>query len=93
MDNLKRPRRTRVMLPGLGSTFALIALAGCQSYERVPLELADHRAALDARLAATEPISDFVERLSGAARSASWPLSERSPSGSPDLNRIDRPLG
>ena len=66
MDNLKRPRRTRVMLPGLGSTFALIALAGCQSYERVPLELADHRAALDARLAATEPISDFVERLSEA---------------------------
>jgi outer membrane protein TolC len=66
MDNLKRPRRTRVMLPGLGSTFALIALAGCQSYERLPLELANHRAALDARLVATEPISDFVERLSEA---------------------------
>ena len=66
MDNLKRPRRTRVMLPGLGSTFALIALAGCQSYERAPLDLADHRASLDARLVATEPISYFVERLSEA---------------------------
>lgn len=66
MDNLKRPRRTRVMLPGLGSAVTLIALAGCQSYERAPLELADHRAALDARLATTEPISDFVERLSEA---------------------------
>ncbi|MCA9275627.1 MAG: TolC family protein [Phycisphaerales bacterium] len=66
MDNLKRPPRTRVMLPGLGSAVALIVLAGCQSYERVPLELADHRAALDARLIATEPISYFVERLSEA---------------------------
>ncbi|MEQ8850928.1 MAG: TolC family protein [Phycisphaerales bacterium] len=66
MDNLKRPRRTRVMLPGLGSAVALIALAGCQSYERVPLELTDHRASLDARLVATEPISKFVERLSEA---------------------------
>lgn len=66
MDNLKRPRRTRAMLPGLGSAVALTALAGCQSYERVPLELADHRAALDARLVATEPISDFVERLAEA---------------------------
>lgn len=66
MDNLKRPRRTRVMLPGLGSAVALIVLASCQSYERVPLELADHRAALDARLVATEPISYFVERLSEA---------------------------
>lgn len=54
------------MLPGLGSAVALIVLAGCQSYERVPLELADHRAALDARLIATEPISYFVERLSEA---------------------------
>ena len=66
MDNLKRPRRTRVMLPGLGSAVALIALAGCQSYDRVPLELTDHRASLDARLVATEPISKFVERLSEA---------------------------
>ncbi len=66
MDNMKRPRRTRVMQPGLGSAVALTALAGCQSYERAPLEMADHRVALDTRLAATEPISDFVERLSGA---------------------------
>jgi outer membrane protein TolC len=64
MDNLKRPRRTRAMLPGLGSAVSLVTLAGCQSYERAPLELADHRAALDARLVATEPIAAFVERLS-----------------------------
>lgn len=63
MDNLQRPRRTRAMLPGLSSAVALITLTGCQSYERVPLELAPHRAALDARLDATEPIARFVERL------------------------------
>lgn len=63
MDNSKRPRRTRAMLPGLGSAVALCALAGCQTYERAPLELANHRATLDNRLAATEPISRFVERL------------------------------
>ena len=52
------------MLPGLGSAVALVTLAGCQSYDRVPLELANHRAALDARLDESEPIARFVDRLS-----------------------------
>lgn len=63
MNNLKRPRRTRATLPGLGSVIALSALAGCQSYEGVPLELADYRATLESRPNATEPIAQFVERL------------------------------
>ncbi|MEL6499708.1 MAG: TolC family protein [Planctomycetota bacterium] len=63
MNHLKRPRRTRVVLPGLGSAVALLTLVGCQSYERVPLDLADHRAAFDTRLDTTEPISRFVDRL------------------------------
>ncbi len=64
MDNLKRPRRARAALPGLGSAAAFIMLAGCQSYERAPLELVDHRAALDARLDESESIARFVDRLS-----------------------------
>lgn len=63
MNHLKRPRRPRVALPGLGSAVALLTLVGCQSYERVPLDLADHRAAFDTRLDTTEPISRFVDRL------------------------------
>lgn len=63
MNHLKRPRRTRVALPGLGSAVALLTLVGCQSFERAPLDLADHRAAFDTRLDTTEPISRFVDRL------------------------------
>lgn len=63
MNHLKRPRRPRVALPGLGSAVALLTLVGCQSYERVPVDLADHRAAFDTRLDTTEPISRFVDRL------------------------------
>lgn len=63
MNNLRRPRRTRAMAPGLGSVVALSALGGCQSYERAPLELAGHRAVLDSRVDATEPIARFIERL------------------------------
>lgn len=63
MNNLMRPRPTRAMLPRLGSAVAICALAGCQSYERVPLDLADHRAAMNARAGTAEPISRFLERL------------------------------
>ncbi len=64
MDNLKRPRRARAALLELGSAAAFMMLAGCQSYERAPLELADHRVALDARLDESESIARFVDRLS-----------------------------
>ncbi len=63
MNNLMRPRRTRVTLPGIASAVALCVLAGCQSYKRAPLDLADHRAVLDARLDAHEPIALFADRL------------------------------
>lgn len=63
MNNLMRPRRTRVKLPGIGSAVALCVLAGCQSYKRAPLDLADHRAALDARQEVYEPIALFADRL------------------------------
>ena len=63
MNHLKRPRPTRVALPGLGSAVALLTLVGCQSYERVPLDLADHRDGFHTRLDATEPISRFIDRL------------------------------
>lgn len=61
------------MLPGLGSVVTLITLAGCQSYERVPLDLAGHHARLDARLVAAEPIARFYKRLAKAG----YPSPER----------------
>lgn len=54
----------RAGLLGSGSVVALGALVGCQTYERAPLDLAHHRAALDARLDDTEPLVRFAERLS-----------------------------
>ena len=47
-----------------------MALVGCQSYERAPLDLSDHRTAFDTRLVDSEPVERFAERLarqSGAA--------------------------
>lgn len=64
MNNTKRPQWMRAGWPALGSVTALCALAGCQSYERAPLNLAEHRAAFDTRLGHTEAIELFAERLS-----------------------------
>lgn len=64
MNNLKRPLKMRAGWPGLGSAAALCALAGCQSYERAPLNLAEHRSAFDTRLGNTEAVERFAERLS-----------------------------
>lgn len=47
-----------------------VALAGCQSFERMPIDLAEHRSAFDARLEATESIARFAERLSKNGSSA-----------------------
>tara|TARA_R110002072_G_scaffold101703_1_gene224003 strand:- start:6892 stop:8385 length:1494 start_codon:yes stop_codon:yes gene_type:complete len=63
MNHLKFPLCTRAVLPGLGSAITLLTLTGCQSYERRPLDLAEHRAVYDARLDTTEPISRFIDRL------------------------------
>ncbi len=58
-----RPRHARVPLPGLGLTGLMLALAGCQSYQPAPLDLADHRNTLDSRANSTEPIARFIEHL------------------------------
>lgn len=58
-----RAPHTWVPLPGLGLTGLMLALAGCQSYQPAPLDLADHRNKLDARVSSTEPIARFIEHL------------------------------
>ena len=58
-----RTRHARVPLPGLGLTGLMCALAGCQSYQPAPLDLADHRNTLDSRASSTEPIARFIEHL------------------------------
>ncbi len=49
----------------------MFLLAGCQSYERAPLDLGSHRAIVDLRLQQTEQLSAFAERL--AERRAGTP--------------------
>ena len=66
MNNLKRPLWMRAGWPGVGSAAALRALVGCQTYERAPLNLAEHRSAFSSRLDNTEAIERFAERLAKA---------------------------
>ena len=47
----------------LGSAVWALALAGCQSFERAPIDLSGHRSAFGERLKATESISELVEQL------------------------------
>ena len=63
MNNLTRPLWTRAGWRGLCSAGALCALVGCQSYERSPLDLVEHRSAFSSRLGSTEAIGRFAERL------------------------------
>ena len=66
MNNLTRPLWMRAGLSRLGSAATLCALVGCQSYERAPLDLAEHRSAFSSRLENTEAIERFAERLAEA---------------------------
>ncbi len=62
MHTRHRPRRPRAALT-LTATAVAITLAGCQGYEREPLDLAAHAAAFHQRAAESEPISRFAQRL------------------------------
>lgn len=62
MDKLLSARLSRAIAPAMGAALVCL-LAGCQSYERAPLSIADHRDSMSTRLTDTEPIAGFVERL------------------------------
>lgn len=70
MDECNHPRFARRILPMLGSAVGATLLAGCQSFERAPLDLTEHRASFENRLEAAESISGFVERLASDGMSA-----------------------
>jgi outer membrane protein TolC len=53
----------------------LLGAAGCQQYERHPLDLAAHRAALDRRLDEVDRLEDFARRLTELGASAPAVLS------------------
>ncbi|MDX9911401.1 MAG: TolC family protein [Phycisphaerales bacterium] len=64
MDILRSPRCARALAPALGAAACL--LAGCQGYERAPIDLAQHRARIDARAGESEPVLRFLDRLGAA---------------------------
>jgi cobalt-zinc-cadmium efflux system outer membrane protein len=51
-----------VVTPIVG-VLAAAFLTGCQTYKRVPLDLADHRAVIDARSGDADSIRRFIDRL------------------------------
>ncbi len=67
MNNQDRPRRSRAVRRVAVAALAG-ALAGCQGYERVPLDLDAHRARLLTRESAEEPLRHWVERLAASGQ-------------------------
>lgn len=65
-----RPPTTTAALCALG------ILAGCQSYERRPLDLAAHREAWHARTLDRETLADFLERLEEASADGELDLAD-----------------
>ena len=61
MDN-SSVRSSRAIAPATGAAL-LYLLAGCQSYERSPLNILDYRDGMAARISDAEPVSSFLERL------------------------------
>lgn len=77
---ISSPRSGRVRGPAsfrhvaIPSTIGAMALAGCQTYEPRPLDIAAHRERLEARLTDTEPVERFLARLvEGAPGSETMP--------------------
>lgn len=68
MDNQDRPRRPRAV-PCIRYAALATLLAGCQSYERAPLDLHAHAADLAARASMTGPLREFVEVLATSGSS------------------------
>ncbi len=62
MDNLSSARFSRAIAPATGAAL-LCLLAGCQSYERSPLNISDYRDGMAARISDAEPVASFLERL------------------------------
>lgn len=65
MDKSLRPRCARATVGALAPMVAAL-MAGCQSFESVPLDLEGHSATFENRLGGIESISGFVDRLSAA---------------------------
>lgn len=63
MDTSVRPRPAGAEATWLVCAAALGVLAGCQTYDPVPLDLPSHRADMVARLEAIEPVAAFAGRL------------------------------
>ncbi len=63
MNRAVRPRLRRAAMLGLCSGALATLIAGCQSYERVPLDFAAHQVALATRLDQSESIDAFGQRL------------------------------
>ncbi len=70
MDNQLRPPGVRAVWC-LGGVSLACVLAGCQGYERVPLDLRAHAAEFEQRALQEVPLRDFVARL--AATGAETP--------------------
>lgn len=68
MDNQTCPRRSWALWCTTCTASAAL-LAGCQSYERVPLDLDAYNSTLQARVSDHEPLHGFIERLAEAGRS------------------------
>jgi outer membrane protein, heavy metal efflux system len=60
---LMNPSRPAVALAG-----AIVMLAGCQSYQPKPLDLASHRDMWSARMPGDEPVRAFAERLAASGQ-------------------------
>jgi outer membrane protein TolC len=69
MDNQTRPRATRAArsFPTIALT---VLLAGCQSYQRAPVDLTAHAASVAARASMAEPLHAFVDRLAASGFAA-----------------------
>lgn len=70
---LKYPSRPALIAALSG---AAVVLAGCQSYQSSPLDLAAHRDGWHARTPGDEPVRAFAERLAESGESAAFDLSD-----------------
>lgn len=69
-----RPAAAAVTFLALGS--AAVLLAGCQSYQSKPLDLAAHRDAWLARTPGDEPVRTFAEQLSQTTESSVFDIAD-----------------
>ena len=63
MDRCRRRRCSAVVVSAKVATLGLFGVAGCESYERSPLDVEAHRVMLERRADDLESIEAFVARL------------------------------